>query len=262
MRAVVLSLIGALAAASAAAASEHRPHRAPPPPPAPAPFSWAGAYVGGYAGGSAASTNMQELNGPGELAFLPGQLTSTNINPRSFIYGAYVGYNYQLAATAAVIGGELEFGGATGSATGVTNSGVIPNAPPIEDNIPTYNKLNMPWNFRARARLGYAEGNLLPFIAAGVSVTEARLGLVFPCPNFPDPGVTTYTANSSKTLTGFNIGAGVDWAVTSHIIARAEYIFDAYGTPTFAEDGSQGWNNRQLSNLQINTFRLAVGYKF
>ena len=58
----------------------------------------------------------------------------------------------------------------------------------IEDGIPTYNKLSEPWVFRARARLGWAMGPLLPFIAGGLSVTQAKLDLTFPCPNFPRSG--------------------------------------------------------------------------
>jgi outer membrane immunogenic protein len=230
--------------------------------PASGATNWTGPYLGLYAGGAGSSTNMQEVNGPGELAFLPGQLTRTNLNPGSFVYGGLAGYNYQIPSGRVVIGAELEFGGDTGSATGITNSGVIPGAPPIEDNIPTYNKLTLPWTFRARVRLGYAFGDVLPFVAAGVSVTQAQLGLTFPCPNFPSPGTTVYTTSSSKTVTGFNIGAGVDWAITGHLVSRAEYVFDGYGAPTFLENGSQGWNNRRLSDLQSNTLRVSLAYKF
>ncbi len=234
---------------------------APLPPLAPV-FSWTGFYVGGYLGGSFGSSNMQEINGPGELAFLPGQVTSVNLDPSAFVYGGFAGFNYQFPSSSVVLGGEAEFGGTTGSTTGAVYSGVIPYAPAIEDGIPTYNKLSEPWVFRARARLGWAMGPLLPFIAGGVSVTQAKLDLTFPCPNFPDPGTTIYTASDSRTLTGFNIGAGVDWAVTQNIILRAEYIFDDYGSPTFNYDPTQGWNNRTLAHTMDNTFRLAAAFKF
>ena len=246
---------------SSAHAADLPTSKSAPPPPAPMPFNWTGAYVGVYAGGSIGGTNMQELNGPGELAFVPGQATSVDINPGGFVGGALAGYNYQFPSSL-VLGGELEFGGSSASAKGSTYSGIIPGEPPVLNNIPTYNKLNLPWDFRARARLGWAYGAFLPFIAGGVSVTEAQLDLTFPCPNFPAPGVTTYTANTSHTLTGFNVGAGLDWAITPNIVARAEYIFDDYGTPSFPEDGTQGWNNRKLSNLENNTFRVGLGYKF
>jgi outer membrane immunogenic protein len=253
-------LVGMLAASSSAYAADLPTRKSEPMAPPPAPFSWTGFYVGVYAGGSFGNTNMQEFNGPGELAFLPGAITSTNINPNAFVGGGFVGYNYEFPSSI-VLGGEVEGGGSTASATGATYSGVHPG-PAVLDHIPTYNKLTEPWNFRARARLGWASGMLLPFIAGGLSVTQENLDLTFPCPNFPAPGVTTYTANTSKTLVGFNIGAGIDWAITPNIIARAEYIFDDYGSPTFNEDGTQGWNNRKLSNLENNTGRVALAYKF
>ncbi len=261
MRLAQFVLLAILLGSTTAYAADLPTKKAPPASPAPAPFSWTGFYVGAYAGGSFGNTNMQEINGAGELAFLPGQATNANIDPDLFTLGGFAGYNYQFPSSF-VLGGEIEFGGNTGSATGTTFSGVIPGAPAIEDNIPTYNKLSLPWDFRARVRMGWAVGTVMPFIAGGLSVTEANLDLTFPCPNFPAPGVTTYTANSSQTLTGFNIGAGIDWAITPNIIARAEYIFDDFGSPNFSEDATQGWNNRKLSNLQNNTFRLALAYKF
>ncbi|HEY5105218.1 MAG TPA: outer membrane beta-barrel protein [Caulobacteraceae bacterium] len=255
----LLVFAGAIAAASAGYAADPSASKDPPATGAP---DWTGGYVGVYVGGSDTTTNLQEINGPGELAFLPGERTRTDIDHSAVVYGGFAGYNYQFPNGQVVAGAELEIGGNSGSATGVTNSGVIPNAPPIEDNIPTYNKLALPWTFRARARLGYALGDVLPFVAAGVTVTQAQLDLTFPCPNFPSPGTTVYTANTSKTLTGFNVGAGVDWAITRNLVSRVEYIFDDYGTPSFAENGSQGWNNRRLSALQSNTLRVAIGYKF
>ncbi len=253
-------LLGVVALSSSAFAADLPTKKGPPPMPMALPFSWTGGYFGIYAGGSFANSNMQEINGPGELAFIDDQKTSANLDPDAFVLGGYVGYNYEFPSLF-VLGAEVEGGGSFGSTTGVTNSGFHPG-PPELDYIPTYNKFSTPWDFRARARLGYAFGQVLPFIAGGLSVTQADLDLTFPCPNFPAPGVTTYTSNTSKVLTGFNIGGGIDWAITPNVIARAEYIFDDYGSPTFNEDGSQGWNNRKLSNLYNSTARVAVAYKF
>lgn len=253
--------VGALAISTSAFAADLPTKKEAPVAPPPPPFSWTGFYLGVYAGGAFGGPNMQEINGIGELAFLPGQLTAANLHPNAFVGGAFAGYNYEFPS-AVVLGGEAEFGGSAGNVTGVTNSGVIPGAPAIENNIPTYNKFDQTWVFRARARLGYAMGSFLPFVAGGVSVTNASLGLTFPCPNFPDPGITTYTASATKSFTGFNIGAGVDWAVTQNVVLRAEYIFDGYGAPQLNYDATQGWNNRKLANFTENTFRLAASFKF
>jgi opacity protein-like surface antigen len=95
-----------------------------------------------------------------------------------------------------------------------------------------------------------------------VSVTEAKLDLTFPCPNNPSPGLTTvYTTNASKNFTGFNVGAGIDWAITPNVIARLEYIFDDYGSPTITT-AKWDWNDRKLTDYYDNTVRVALAFKF
>jgi outer membrane immunogenic protein len=131
----------------------------------------------------------------------------------------------------------------------VINSGVITFAHTTKDNIPIDYKLSESWVFRARGRVGYAMGSFLPFVAGGVSVTKATLDLSVSSPNFPHPGMTIYTVGASRTLPGFNIGAGVDWAVTQNIILRAEYIYDRY-------------EYRNLANNNVSTVRLAAAFKF
>ena len=148
--------LGILTASSSAMAADLPTRKAPPAPmPVAAAFSWTGFYIGGYVGGSFGNADMSEIEGTGELAFLPDQTTTANINHDAFVYGGFVGFNYEFPSLF-VLGGEIEGGGVTGSATGTTYSGTIPNAPSIEDNIPTYNKLTQPWDFRARARLARA----------------------------------------------------------------------------------------------------------
>jgi outer membrane immunogenic protein len=230
----------------AVAADMATPYLKAPLPPV---WSWTGLYVGAYAGGTYGNTNMSLIPGAGELAFAPGAVSSTNISHNGFVGGALVGYNFQLPSSF-VLGGEFEFGGNSTSGSGTTVSG----APGF---LPTTNNFDQSWDLRARARLGLANGPFLPFIAGGLSVTRADLDLLFIC-----PGLGTFIADSSKTLTGFNVGAGFDYAVSQHVTARLEYIFDDYGSHTIAEDGTQGWNDRSLSSFMNHTVRAAVAYRF
>ncbi len=207
--------------------------------------SWTGIYVGAYAGGAFGDTSMHLVPGPGELALAPGATTSANISPQGFVGGGLIGYNLQLPSSI-VLGGEFDVGGDTASDTGTTVT-----AP----GFPATNKVSEPWDLRARARAGWADGQFLPFLAAGLSVTRANLDLVFPC-----SGVT-YTDSVSKTLVGFNVGAGVDYAISQNVIARLEYIFDDFGSPQFAT-AKPDWNDRSFSSFNNNTVRLAIAYHF
>ena len=89
-------------------------------------------------------------------------------------------------------------------------------------------------------------------------MTDASLDLVFNCP--PEP-YGYYSTNTSKTLTGFNVGGGIDWAITPNVIARVEYIFDDYGSPTFSTP-KPDWNDRKLTDFYDNTVRVALAFKF
>jgi|GEM_PF-2496734 len=67
-------------------------------------------------------------------------------------------------------------------------------------------------------RVGYAFGNLLPYVTAGYSRSwyksdADRHGL----------NQTEWAASFERN--GWNIGAGTDWSLTKHIFARAEYRY-------------------------------------
>ncbi len=46
----------------------------------------------------------------------------------------------------------------------------------------------------------------------------------------------------------------------SHLLVRAEYLFDGYGHQTYSGDGAE-WNDRRIS-LHDSNLRVGVSYKF
>ena len=104
-----------------------------------------------------------------------------------------------------------------------------------------------------RGRLGWASGSLLAYGSAGVAISNSKINVTGYCP--PDQ----YSTSGSRTLVGYSIGAGADYAVTETAIVRLEYIYDGYGHQS--EDVGSGapnyWQNRQL-NLTTQTFRAAL----
>ncbi len=97
---------------------------------------------------------------------------------------------------------------------------------------------------RLRSRLGLPVGNLLMFLAAGLSIGNASADVAG-------------SGSQSQWHLGWNAGAGLDYAMTEHFILRAEFIYDAMS----AEDYRYASNNISF-DWDASTFRLGALVKF
>ena len=226
-------LIG-LAVATASAAD--LPYRTLPPlePPAPA-FTWTGFYIGGYAGGSWGTLKSLNLANGQQLL----------IDPSGAAAGGLAGYNLQFGA--GVAGVEVDGGW----------SGAKANSP-----FTTVNGATDKWATessyvaRGRGRLGYAMNNVLLFGAGGASVTDDKVTF---SPFAGPPGAFSIT----KTLTGWNLGGGVDWSFAPNWIGRVEYIHDEYDKKFYGFNAlSAGFFANKSISVQANTVRAGLMYKF
>ncbi len=211
-------------------------------------FDWSGAYVGVHAGA---------LNQGGTLSLAPtgdsppDNALNPNLGGTSFIAGLLGGYNWQITPNVVTgIEGDVGFGN--------SNSNVVSAKSSVPMNVwYADNTLSETINGHVRGRLGWASGSLLAYGSAGVAISNSKINVTGYCP--PDQ----YSTSGSRTLVGYSIGAGADYAVTETAIVRLEYIYDGYGHQS--EDVGSGapnyWQNRQL-NLTTQTFRAALIYKF
>ena len=140
-------------------------------------------------------------------------------------FGGYTGYNWQFD-NRIVTGVEAQAGFANTN----TQAGNVA----VEQN----------WDASLRARLGYAFENSLLYSFAGLSVSsvEAR----------------ALTGSDENTLTGFDIGAGVEFEIFEDVTARIEYDYDQYSNETFAL-GAGG--NRSV-DLDAHNVNVGIGLKF
>lgn len=240
----------ALLLTAVAVAAADLPARVVPPSAAPVPiFSWTGFYVGAYGGGSFGG--KVESNGPG------GRITG---KPSGLAAGGLAGYNLQFAR--AVIGIE---GDAGYTDEGDTVNGRAPAGNGLfKAGDPRRFKDQADFVGRVRGRVGYAIGNygfgeMMLFAAGGGSFLSDKQTLT--------DNTTKRTVGASKTRTGFNIGGGLEVAVTPSILARAEYIYDDYGKDTYGltpQGGGAGGTVLQNRSVKINdsTVRAALEYKF
>lgn len=99
----------------------------------------------------------------------------------------------------------------------------------------------------ANARAGYAIGNVLPYATIGLSKAWYDYNY-----SYDDDIAPSFTFKDSRT--GWNVGAGIDAALTDNIFARAEYRYYDFRTEKF----TGGWTEK----YQQHTATLGIGYKF
>src|SRR5690606_2454913 len=87
--------------------------------------------------------------------------------------------------------------------------------------IPTTTKMS--WNGAARVRIGYAMDRILPYVAGGISFGGHQLRL----------GEASDGIAFKSTLTGWNVGAGIEYAATDKLILRGEYRYTDFGNRSF-----------------------------
>ena len=202
---------------------------------APAGFNWTGAYLGasvGY-GWANADTSYNDTGFPGFGA---------SINPDGFVGGVYGGYNYQFDNNV-VLGGEadINYADIRGGGTLHTPAGFLIPFETFESRVT--------WEGAIRARAGYAMGQFLPYVTGGVAFAKYDV----------DNDIFGTTSRMlDKTVTGWTIGAGFDYAFSDRLIGRAEYRYVDFGK----ERADQGTLDYFDAKLSTNEVRIGLAYKF
>lgn len=140
-------------------------------------YTWTGPYVGisgGYGWG-----NSDFSGGGGN-------------DPTGGIFGATLGYNWQMGALVTGIEGDMSWSGLKDSSGGFRT----------ENN----------WLGTVRGRLGYNAGTWMPYITGGLAVgdIDAHIGGV---------------GSSDKTKAGWTLGGGVEARIAGPWTAKVEYLY-------------------------------------
>lgn len=156
--------------------------------------NWSGFFAGvqgGYGFGNATLS-------------VPALFSFRGLGSQGLFGGVLAGYDHQFAGTNVVAGLEadaslsdirttISFGGASAS-------------------------IGSDWNVGLRARLGYVmAGSIMPYVSAGYGWTHVRSG-----------GLAA--GAFSQTLSGFQLGAGLETMLTANVALRAEYIHTFNGS--------------------------------
>jgi outer membrane immunogenic protein len=215
--------LGAVLVSSSTFAADYNSYSQPSSPfsGTSAAYDWSGFYAGvsaGYSWGDASLSN----GGPG--------LAAVDLNPAGLSGGVQAGVNFDMGGL--VVGAETDI-----NLSGIKDSynaaaGVFTS------------KLDYYGSFRGR--VGAAFENVLPYLTAGLAY-----------------GGNTTTANrgggtltESKLHVGFQLGAGVEMAVTDAISVKGEYLYTGLRGQTY--ELSPSLNN----DVSFHTVRVGVNYKF
>lgn len=230
---------------------------AAPEPPAvilDAGFSWTGLYIGANAGGAAAPGNpFLSSQGFGAGGF--------DLNPSgrgghsAFTGGLQGGYNYQIGRT--VFGVETDF-----EALGNCRSGTFATPGTFAAlNTGTYTLAGGCSNYYAslRGRLGYAFDRMLVYGTAGFGEGGNRDTSLLTL----NPSGAGYLAGASHSArTKYIVGGGLEYALTNHWFARAEYEYVNLGRIDQIYDNGAGQTFTASQYNQNHIVRLGLDYRF
>lgn len=145
-----------------------------------------------------------------------------------FAGALYAGYNFQFSNVVLGVEGDLNFR----------------TAEPEDDfTLPLSQELGG----SIRGRVGYAIDRFMPYLTAGVAIAS------FEADHDGDGDDI-----AKKTMTGYSVGAGVEWAVTDNLIVRGQYLYSDFGKDEFAFEGS----HTHEYDVKTHDVLLGVAYKF
>ena len=220
MRSKTFGIIAFVAAVSAAGAASAADIYQPPPPIAPiytpiSVYNWSGFYAGvsgGWGWGQQTADTGTAFSGP---------ITGG-------VLGAQAGYNYMFSNNI-VLGVEADV-----SWTG--QNGTVNPGPTVTQKLD--------WLGTARARLGYAMNNWMPYVTGGFAFGS---------------GTRTTTAgglSDTQTHTGYVLGAGIEWAFAQNWTAKLEYQYVNLGAKTYAITAGPS------VGMTDNIVKVGINYKF
>jgi outer membrane immunogenic protein len=242
MRHLLLSTVALAALAGSAFAADLPSRKEAPVYVAPVPvFSWTGFYVGADIGGSFGSTSLHSDWG----------WNSHSLQTSGVMGGGYVGYNYQMNQNF-VLGIEGDFQG-TGAEKSWSWVGSNING---DANIYTA-KVQANWLASINGRLGVAYDRALFYAIGGAAWAQGSTSISGAAPS----GLFIGSVSRNTDLSGFDVGAGVEYAFTPNWVGRVEYRYYDFGSYNIVPNWAAGYDPIRPTT-SINTVRVGLAYLF
>jgi outer membrane immunogenic protein len=242
-------------------------------PPASSVFDWTGFYLGANVGGAwKKERSTLSIENDANNYFNPAVVPevqdhgSVDFNDSGFTGGVQLGYNRQMGSF--VWGVELDFNYLDLSTRrGSTFRYSTTNTPytlTVQEDTD--------WLLTARPRVGWALDRFLLYLTGGIAASHSDFKQTFDEPPFtPRPE----SVSVSRTMVGWTVGAGLEFALGHNWSARAEYLYARFGGTDIEGrlggangaslapgnvDGAKFTNS--LSPLELHLVRGSVNYHF
>ena len=224
---------------------------------------WMGFYGGVHLGVAWTDLNVQRNvyeDGFGASTLVP----VNNMVSATGFGGGQFGYNWQFPGSNFVLGAEVDLDGIAGNnERGVT---VVTYAPQgaISNVLGVRVAENGGFAGDLTGRVGYTWCNWLLYAKGGFAWFSPDLQGTATLWN--RNGVATLSANNGSDLTGWTIGAGLEWMLNSNWSVKAEYLYYDFGVK------NNNWNvNTTVGNIEnnwkwfsndltVNTVKLGLNY--
>ncbi|WP_336278842.1 outer membrane protein [Bartonella sp. CB175] len=116
--------------------------------------------------------------------------------------------------------------------------------------------LKQNWAGTTRVRIGFAADRIMPYVAGGIAYTQLQDTVSLSFQESEGKVLSSKNlADETKTMVGYTLGGGIDFAVVDNVILRAEYRYSDFGKKKFAKEKLE-------INYKTNDFRVGVAYKF
>ena len=242
-------------------------------------YDWTGVYVGGFVGGASGANGTNQVTRTvndsivGALSVYTTNSSSNYSTNGSFMGGGTVGYNWAIPKTSFLVSLEGEYGyvGMSGSSQSQATATDLASS--------TQNKTTIGSDYGyglVGGRLGYALDRSLFYVKSGAVFTQVKTtqSTATNTDAFFIDDLSTPTANSGGTTTGYAIGGGVEyapsWYNNKNMTFKVEYLYfgipTSYNTNALATEtviptttSSQSYHN---STGGISTAKIGVNYKF
>ncbi|WP_019219900.1 outer membrane protein [Bartonella florencae] len=116
--------------------------------------------------------------------------------------------------------------------------------------------LKQNWAGATRLRIGFAADRFMPYVAGGIVYAQLRDTVSVSVKR--EDGSSVFSkdiTDETKTMVGYTLGGGIDFAMTDNVILRAEYRYSDFGKKKFAKEKLE-------IKYKTNDFRVGVAYKF
>lgn len=185
-------------------------------------YNWTGFYVGGSLGGRWADVDGTTLSWGGGPPPIPA-LAQASYDSSTFRGGGYAGYNWQVSPNWLVgLEGDIAWGDGS-KRLNYMQGIVLPGTG-------SFSEFRQHWDAGIRGRLGYLFApNWLLYVTGGVQ--WQNVDATVSCAAITCGGLA-FTQKNERTLVGWTIGGGIEAALWTNWLVRAEYRYAEFGSWT------------------------------